>query len=111
MIADIVREVDFRRNLYKWAATIMSSRSFPPSCLTNTSKESIKSNDGTARDRYQIKNSSVLIPVFDLANHRPDVRVTWEWNHSDCRLKIDERLEAGAEVYNNYGPKSNEERK
>ncbi|SLM39105.1 hypothetical protein LPUS_09545 [Lasallia pustulata] len=96
-------------NLYKWAATIMSSRSFPASCLTYVSTESTKFVDTNIRDRYQTRNSSVLLPVFDLANHHPDVRVTWEWNTTDCRLMIDERLEAGAQVYNNYGPKSNEE--
>lgn len=88
----------------------MSSRSFPASCLTDTMGDSIRLADPTTRDLYQGKNSSVLVPVFDLANHHPDVRVTWEWNLLDCRLVIDERLEAGAQVYNNYGPKSNEER-
>lgn len=107
---NVVRDTDLRRNLYKWSATIMSSRSFPASCLTNLAGESTSLADPTIRDLYQTKNSSVLLPVFDLANHRPDARVTWEWNPSDCRLIIDKLLEAGAQVYNNYGPKSNEER-
>ena len=88
----------------------MSSRSFPASCLTYVSRESTKFVDTNIRDRCQTRNSSVLLPVFDLANHHPDVRVTWAWNTLDCRLMIDERLGAGAQVYNNYGPKSNEER-
>ena len=52
----------------------------------------------------------VLIPMFDLANHNPSAAVGWEWNISSCNLVADQAVVGGAQVFNNYGFKGNEER-
>jgi len=52
----------------------------------------------------------VLLPVFDLANHSPNARVTWRpSNESAGLIGLTNDLVAGGEVFNNYGQKSNEE--
>ena len=101
--------------LYKWAATIMSSRCFPASALANSTlmKNPPISGDsllGDSDDTIEA-GSPILIPGIDLLNHCPSVKVTWQWTSSSCRLMTNETLETGAQVMNNYGQKSNEERK
>ena len=54
-------------------------------------------------------NCPVLLPVFDLANHNPEAKVLWTWGAKYCTLTVEEDIEGGKEIYNNYGPKSNEE--
>ncbi|KAL9124357.1 MAG: hypothetical protein Q9217_006307 [Psora testacea] len=77
---------------YLWSATILSSRSFPGSALP---QENLV--------------SPVLIPGLDLLNHSSLAKVAWDWNGSTCSIKTDGSLAAGSEIFNNYGPKSNEE--
>lgn len=89
------------RLLYKWAATIFASRSFPGSALAS-SVESV----GNALDT----ECPVLIPGVDLLNHCPLVKVTWLWGRSDCSVINDDPIKRASQVWNNYGPKSNEER-
>lgn len=70
----------------------MTSRSFSSSAL-----------------RISSLDSPVLIPGVDLLNHSPLAKVTWEWGASACTIQIDEQLSGGDQVFNNYGPKGNEE--
>lgn len=95
--------------LYKWAATIMSSRCFPASALANNAfmKSASGSGDFTPDDLE--RGSPVMIPGIDLLNHRPSAKVTWQWTSTNCRLVINENLASGAKMENNYGQKSNEE--
>ncbi|MCJ1265286.1 hypothetical protein MMC22_005161 [Lobaria immixta] len=86
--------------LYKWAATIFASRSFPGSALAS-SAESV----GNALNT----ECPVLIPGVDLLNHCPLVKVTWLWGRSDCSVINDDPIKRTSQVWNNYGPKSNEE--
>lgn len=44
-------------------------------------------------------------------DHSPMAKVTWDWGSSWCAIISDEVLSEGQDVFNNYGPKSNEERK
>ena len=106
---------DWSWSLYKWAATIMSSRCFPASALANSmlaerSSGSNGSHAGVPSDALE-PGSPVLIPGIDLLNHRPSAKVTWQWTRVNCRLVINENLGAGTPICNNYGQKSNEERK
>ena len=55
------------------------------------------------------KTFSVLIPVMDLTNHDPHVKMVWTQQYDDISLQSQELLGQGQEVYNNYGPKGNEE--
>lgn len=52
----------------------------------------------------------VLIPGLDLMNHNPAAKVTWSWGHSECGFSNNEAIRGGSQIWNNYGPKSNEER-
>ncbi|KAL8793562.1 MAG: hypothetical protein Q9195_003824 [Heterodermia aff. obscurata] len=106
---------DWSWSLYKWAATIMSSRCFPASALANSilaerSSGSHGTPAGIPGDAIE-PGSPVLIPGIDLLNHRPSAKVTWQWTSINCRLVINENLGAGTPICNNYGQKSNEERK
>ena len=100
-------------SLYKWAATVMSSRCFPASALANSiladrSSGSNGTNAGILSDALE-PGSPVLIPGVDLLNHRPSAKVTWQWTSVNCRIVINENLGAGTPICNNYGQKSNEE--
>lgn len=88
------------RELYLWAATVMTSRSFPGPAVFNQPEGSLHNPEGKA---------PVLIPGLDLLNHHPSSRVAWVWDAGACTIKTDELLAEGSEVPNNYGPKSNEE--
>ncbi len=83
----------------------MTSRSFPGPAVFNQPG----GNYPTYNDDPDGK-APVLIPGLDLLNHHPSSRVAWLWDASACTIKTDELLSGEAEVPNNYGPKSNEER-
>jgi len=51
----------------------------------------------------------VLLPVLDLANHSPTNQAVWHNYGAICRLTTLSPLKGGAEVFNNYGSKSNEQ--
>ena len=70
----------------------MTSRSFPPSALSDPEID-----------------SPVLIPGLDLLNHSPLAKVVWQFDTDVCHIKTDETLDVGTEIFNNYGPKGNEE--
>jgi hypothetical protein len=83
--------VDKIRDLYKWAATIFSSRSFI----------SPRSTDET---------HGVLFPMIDCFNHEPSAKAVWEFDESATfTISFDDEIYAGNELLNNYGFKSNEE--
>jgi hypothetical protein len=82
--------------MYKWAATIFSSRSF-------TSQIYGEDSD----DTYPI-----LYPVLDCFNHRFGEKVFWsmgKMNSKSFSLDLAESIAKGEQVYNNYAPKGNEE--
>ncbi|KAI4260494.1 MAG: hypothetical protein L6R42_004024 [Xanthoria sp. 1 TBL-2021] len=86
--------------IYKWAATVIASRSFPAGALTSSRRY-----NGTSEQ----DGSPVLLPGLDLLNHSPAARVTWQWTEDACNILSDQQLSIGTEVFNNYAPKSNEE--
>lgn len=53
----------------------------------------------------------VLFPGLDAANHSPESKVDWTFGagYFSIATSTDMQVEAGAEVFNNYGPKSNGE--
>lgn len=80
------------------AHSLVSSRCFPGKLL--------------AEDR--LADSPILLPIVDLLDHRPRTPVTWTTaSHRNPEISISyhEALQAGSEVCNNYGPKSNAERR
>ena len=92
------------RELYLWAATVMTTRSFPGPAVFNQVKGSYPTYNSDDEGR-----TPVLIPGLDLLNHSPSSHVSWVWDTAACTIKTDELLPGGSEVLNNYGPKSNEE--
>ena len=54
------------------------------------------------------KNFAVLFPVMDAGNHNPTARVDWAYDPERFSLTVSEQVEAGSQIFNNYGPKSNE---
>ncbi|KAN0061582.1 hypothetical protein ACQY0O_006429 [Thecaphora frezii] len=90
--------------LYRWSNSVSLSRAFPPTLLPSLSADA----------------GPVLIPGLDLPNHARSTAVTWSSHPSpspsaqsegEVRIVLTARYDIaqGAEVLNNYGPKSNEE--
>ena len=107
--------VDGGRPLYKLAATILTSRCFPGRTFHARISSSSDAN-AEAQNRAVKKWSAadpstcpVLLPVFDLANHDPEAKVSWTFGPEHCSLAVEEVIGEGEQIYNNYGPKSNEE--
>ena len=92
----------------------MSSRSFPSSALVNsihvTNPQGREERRNIERDDSVEPGSPVLIPGLDILNHRPFEKVTWQWGSVNSRLVNNEAVPSGFQIFNNYGPKSNEER-
>jgi len=93
------------RKLYLWACTIMTSRSFPGPAAFNQDAHSFPAHDSDDG------RTPVLIPGLDLLNHNPSSRVAWLWDTTEYAIKNDEAISGGSQTLNNYGPKSNAERK
>jgi hypothetical protein len=105
------------RELYRWAATILTSRCFPQSVLDlqDLSGEDAdapfwKSSVGKRlREQDATVKFPVLLPVFDLANHDPKARMIWQKGTGSVTLVNKDVVGKGGQVFNNYGPKGNEE--
>ncbi|KAJ2661709.1 hypothetical protein IWW48_002255 [Coemansia sp. RSA 1200] len=83
---------------FAWALGVVYSRSF---C-----KDLMSGGDGAQREGA---GNEVLLPMLDMFNHMPMRKVTWELTGDGVQFVTNEKLRAGAQVFNNYGPKSNEE--
>ncbi|KAG8715941.1 hypothetical protein FRC11_012560 [Ceratobasidium sp. 423] len=89
---------------YLEAATHLSSRAFPSTILSKT-PSNVASN----------LSHAVLLPGIDSLNHKRATPVSWVANVSEplgsstLDLLIRETIPAGAECFNNYGPKPNSE--
>lgn len=82
----------------------MTTRSFSgPASFNRNEGDFVVAGDGLGR-------CPVLIPGLDVLNHSPSAKVSWVWNSSVCALRVDESATSGCQVWNNYDPKSNEER-
>ncbi|KAJ1942008.1 hypothetical protein GGF37_003296 [Kickxella alabastrina] len=80
---------------YMWAASVVSSRSFPKALVQG----------------YEQHTSSieVLLPLLDMLNHLPKRKVSWVSTNGGVEFVTGAVMEKGDQVFNNYGPKSNEE--
>ncbi|CAE6479913.1 unnamed protein product [Rhizoctonia solani] len=89
---------------YLEAATHLSSRAFPSTILSKTPSNTASS-----------LSHAVLLPGIDSLNHKRATPVSWVANVSEpldsstLGLHIHETILAGAECFNNYGPKPNSE--
>ncbi|SNX82370.1 related to RKM1 - SET-domain lysine-N-methyltransferase [Melanopsichium pennsylvanicum] len=96
--------------LWRWAESAFTSRSFPPRLIGLSDHRDALSSDTAAA------SAPILIPAYDTFNHARAHPVTW--SHSPaCATHCDmvsmtlnyQVPTAPCQVYNNYGGKSNEE--
>ena len=82
----------------------MTTRSFAgPASFNRDEGDFVVASDGLDR-------CPVLIPGLDILNHSPSARLSWVWDAKSCALKVRDLTHSGCQVWNNYNPKSNEER-
>ncbi|EON69035.1 hypothetical protein W97_08348 [Coniosporium apollinis CBS 100218] len=84
---------DYTLELYLWAATVFTSRSFA---------------SNAALPEYE-EVFPLLYPVLDIANHKVGAKAVWGFKAGSFDLRIAEPISMGDQVFNNYGPKGNEE--
>ena len=113
---------DFRDD-YLWAATVLSSRSFPSSlvdsnsavtpCNVASSTDNIiqteETNVSPPLNSSVDSDDPILVPIMDMLNHRPNRPVTWLKSSNTITFIAETAYEANTEIFNNYGPKGNEE--
>lgn len=83
---------------YLWAAATFTSRAFP----------FLLAGNGECNDM----NEAFLVPIFDLLNHNNSVQVKWDTVPDAERIftfKTEQEITKGVEIYNSYGPKTNQE--
>ena len=110
------------REDYLWAATVLSSRSFPSRLITtNTPSTQVCPSTNISADNlsdapietlsndHSDSSDPILIPVMDMLNHRPNHRVTWLTSLNTITCIAETSYLANTEVFNNYGAKGNEE--
>ncbi|KAH0612261.1 uncharacterized protein H6S33_010313 [Morchella sextelata] len=93
---------EYTWELFLWAATAFSSRSFPGKLLDWTTESSMTEIDDP-------DCLPALFPLIDSVNHQPLTKITWAPGDSALNVVSGDEIPAGGEVCNNYGPKSNEE--
>jgi len=81
----------------RWAHSTHASRAFPAS---------LGVPPGAPVDEAAV---GCLLPGLDLLNHRYRTRITWERRQDGVAFVTADGVPAGAQVFNNYGAKSNDE--
>lgn len=75
------------------------SRAFPIKVIGETNADEV--------------SAPILVPGLDFFNHSRDAKVTWTWvskpGESQVTLTLHNRCKKDEQVFNSYGPKSNEE--
>jgi hypothetical protein len=79
-----------------WAYCAITSRAFPKS------RPSVQDSDWTNLSEI------CLFPVLDMINHKPYRKIEWQMSSEGVRFITMEPVAAGDELFNNYGPKGNE---
>ncbi|MCJ1399219.1 hypothetical protein MMC11_002421 [Xylographa trunciseda] len=103
------------RELYVWAATILTSRCFSSNAFA------VDKVGSTPDLRVSIENQGphsaspssavfpVLLPVLDFSNHDPSAGVYWKMQGSSYSFIVNETLQSGREICISYDNKGNEE--
>lgn len=108
------------RNLFKWAATVYTSRSFNSQTVRPQDSKHWTAYKHTPQGRQTVlldlssypqdwKDFSILFPVMDAGNHNPNARVDWAYDPGRFSFTVSDGVDAGDQVFNNYGPKGNDE--
>ncbi|KAK4543024.1 hypothetical protein LTR36_006022 [Oleoguttula mirabilis] len=111
----------FTWDLFRWAVTIFTSRSFSSRAITPQGSKywtTHKTNSEGRRQTVLLDLSTapsedldfpVLFPVQDAPNHRYDAHVDWFFDPGRFSITVEDSVQAGDEVFNNYGSKGNDE--
>lgn len=101
------KSTDAVRELAKWAITVLSSRSFMSGLLEDAVPEP---GMGQWTQSINVNPSfPVLFPLSDLINHQPEAKMTWGKGSTHLCFILEEEVEPGKQIWNNYGPKSNQQ--
>ncbi len=102
---------DYTQLLYKWAFSIFTSRSFRPSLILSAASQHHAATLFPPTSHVQLDDFSILQPLLDIANHSPTTHYTWSTTDppTACTFISDDPYPPGAQVYNNYGAKTNSE--
>lgn len=105
-------------DLYKWASTIFSSRSFVSKLIPNEMYGNVLNRPVGDFETWREKIATegpypVLFPLVDIANHNPAAKVEW-FVDAQAPIKAfsiitDEEIPEGSQIFNNYAPKGNTE--
>ncbi|PWA03816.1 hypothetical protein BB558_000010 [Smittium angustum] len=87
-------EKEYTWDKFLWGYSVYASRSFTKRLLDL---------------KFDGPVSEVLVPLFDMVNHKPKTKVTWENSNNNLNFTPGTEYNVGEEIFNNYGPKSNEE--
>ncbi|KAF3923793.1 hypothetical protein AA313_de0208516 [Arthrobotrys entomopaga] len=93
-------------DLYLRAATIYTSRSFPSKLVGIKLGATIPP---VSEAQKNTESFPVLIPLVDILNHQPKTKIVWKPTPESFSLEALGCLSIGSQVFNNYGPKANEE--
>jgi hypothetical protein len=102
------------RNLFLWAAVMFGSRGFTSQVLSDTLPADQARPAGHNHPRHQELSKlfsdgfAVLCPLLDILNYKPGAQVEWQPRFSYVGLQVLEQQESGQEIFNNYGPRDNE---
>ncbi|KAK5110786.1 hypothetical protein LTR85_000731 [Meristemomyces frigidus] len=111
----------FTWDLFRWAVTIFTSRSFSSRAITPQESKywtTYKSNSEGRRQTVLLDMSTapsedldfpVLFPIQDAPNHRHEAHVDWFFDPGRFSISVEDSIQAGEEVFNNYGSKGNDE--
>jgi hypothetical protein len=84
-----------------WAYCSITSRAFPKSSKQKSSVEE------TGQDWITI-SEICLYPVLDMLNHKRNFKIEWIMSDQGVSFVSRENIPMNTEVFNNYGPKGNE---
>ncbi|RMY54124.1 hypothetical protein D0865_04899 [Hortaea werneckii] len=108
-------------NLFRWAVTIFTSRSFSSRAISPQETKywtSYKTNAQGQRQTVLLDMSqtpsedlhfSVLFPIQDVPNTSHESHIDWTFDPGRFNMAVGDFIEAGGEVFNNYGSKGNDE--
>lgn len=51
----------------------------------------------------------VMFPFYDMLDHQAGHNIVWEAGNGNIRFRCVDEIKAGEQIYNNYGPKGNQE--
>ena len=85
---------------FQWAYSAISSRAFPRAKMIE--------NKVVHNNEWLSISEICLYPVLDMLDHHPDAKIEWIMDPTGVKFVTNDNVQPGIEVYNNYGPKGNE---